>query len=587
MDLHADIAAYSDTPLQRLCDTKNEKIQEILLGSYYGADGMTPTEFFAHRVLKDTFYRKGDELDHKTFELLDDDLQPKTALMNHRGDGKTARFKARILRGICLRLSPYIMYLKATFDDASTEMDNVKNEMMGNAFITEAFGKMHATEYNGVHKDFSKRAWFACNPRNASVRKEKQGEPFCFIHPRGVGQPVRGRNIYIQKTTVRPHWIFGDDLDDEEAVLNQIQREKNEYWFFNSVMKCVRTDVFPNAKTNRWDKPAMAGHDWRSPFRVFCAGTFLHERCLINLFCNRRDWKSVRHPLGRAEEQSDGSIKYFSMRPSRISDDQLANEIANTPRNLLDGFYREMFCVAGSKENTCWKTSMFQYLRDHPNKDILKKIATDPQMIRCTVVDPSKVAKQSADLTGIMSFAIDPYKAEIYILDAVGEHLTTGQIPVRAFEIGVKHNTRIMAVERIGAEGYVDTNFINHATERDIQCQFIWLGVGHTPKGDYGTGDDAIKRWRAQQILPYYEKMNVWHADHLAGGQMEQMFLDYDRPADWCMTDCAGYIPAIMHEIGCVFHPQKVKHQNVVNFKPFFEENRMNQDVQNRNWCCV
>ena len=91
MDLHADIAAYSDTPLQRLCDTKNEKIQEILLGSYYGADGMTPTEFFAHRVLKDTFYRKGDELDHKTFELLDDDLQPKTALMNHRGDGKTAR----------------------------------------------------------------------------------------------------------------------------------------------------------------------------------------------------------------------------------------------------------------------------------------------------------------------------------------------------------------------------------------------------------------------------------------------------------------------------------------------------------------
>ena len=68
---------------------------------------------------------------------------------------------------------------------------------------------------------------------------------------------------------------------------------------------------------------------------------------------------------------------------------------------------------------------------------------------------------------------------------------------------------------------------------------------------------------------------------------MEQMFLDYDRPADWCMTDCAGYIPAIMHEIGCVFHPQKVKHQNVVNFKPFFEENRMNQDVQNRNWCCV
>jgi hypothetical protein len=585
--LHANIARYEDTPLVDLCDTKNDKIQELLLGSRYGADGMTPTEFWAHRILKDNFYREGDAFDHLTFELLDDQCQPKTAMMNHREDGKTMRFKAHITRAACFRLMRYIMYIKATFEDASMEMDNVKNILMGNQFILEVFGNMRATEFNDVNKDFSKRAYFLCNPRNSSVRKEKRGEPFCFIHPRGAGQPVRGRNVYILGTTVRPDGIFGDDIDDEESVLNQFLREKNLAWWYDSVMRCTRQDVFPNAKTNRWDKPADAGHEWRPPFRIFCAGTFLHEKCLINELCNKNDWKHVRHPIGKAIEQPDGTVKYVSLRPKRISDAQLENEIKNRPRKLLDGFYREMLCMAGSKENRCWKEGMFKYLSAHPDKNIMEKILTDPQIIRVVTVDPSKLAAQHADLTGIMAWAVDPYKAEIYKLKAVGEHLTTSQIPERALQIAVEHNARIVAVERIGAEGYVDTNFINCASQRNLQVQFIWLGIGHTPKGDYGTGDDAVKRWRAQQILPYYEEGNVWHHDELAGGQMEQMYLDYPRPWDWCMTDCGGYIPAVMHEIGCVFHPQKKKHENVINFKALYDTNKMDAAIRDRSWCCV
>ena len=587
MQLHANIASYADTPLQQLCDTKDALKQEILLGSYYGANGMTPTEFWSYTVLKDTFFREGDDLDHKTFQLLDDELQPKTALMNHREDGKTSRFKSRILRGICFRLTPYIMYLKSTFDDASTEMDNVKNMMMSNQFITEVFGKMHATEFNDVNKDFSKRAWFACNPRNSSVPKHRQGEPICFIHPRGTGQPVRGRNIYINNTTARPHWIFGDDLDDEESVLNATLRDKNLYWWFNAVMRCTTQAVFPNPNTNKWDRPRDAQWDWRPPYRIFCAGTFLHEACLINTFCNLRDWKASRHPLGKPVEQPDGSIKYISLRPSRISDEQLENEVRNTPRKLLDGLYREMFCMAGSKENQCWTTGMFQYLSKHPDSKRAAAINDEPHIIRVVIVDPSKVASQHADLTGIMAVAIDPYKAEIIIRKAVGEHLTTAQIPERALQIAVETNSRIVAVERMGAEGYVDTNFMNCASQRNLQVQFIWLGQGHTPKGDYGTGDDAIKRWRAQQILPYYQEGNVWHADDLAGGQMEQMLLDYPRPADWCMTDCGGYIPAIMHEVGCVFHAQKKKQESVVQFKDYFDQKKLQSDIANQTWMCV
>lgn len=587
-----DIANYGDSGLGALCDTKNARLQTMLLCCVYGTKDanpdltMTPTEYFSRVVLKDTFHFAMDEADKETWRLIDDEEQPCTVVVNHRGDGKTVRFAAKALREIVFRLCPFLLYIQSTHEDAATEMDNVKSEMMGNDFITEVFHNMGAREFRGVNKDFSKRAWFACNPNHPSVPKEQRGEPFAFVLPRGFGgQRFRGRNIYIAGKRVRPRLIIGDDLDDDKEVLSAENRAYNKSLWDNSVMKTPAQHQYPDAVTNRWKKPKGAGWNWRAPHRVFVAGTLLHHDCMVANFSARSNWKVAKFPLGKAEESDDGKVTYTSLRKLRVSDAQLANMASNEKANgNLDGFYREMLCMPVSKEFSCWKQSMFQQYTLEREQEL----QNDPSIVRCVIVDPSKVAAQHADLTGILVCAIDPKLGAIYMRRAISEHLTTAQIPVRALEVAVETNSRIVAVERIGAEGYVDTNFINATVERGMNVQLIWLGVGHTPHGDYGTGNDAIKRWRAQQILPYYQEMNVWHhPDHVTGSSMERMMLDYPRPADWCMTDCAGYIPAVMHEIGVTFSTQRAKHENISRFKDYFDERKMNTAIQSNSWACV
>lgn len=578
--------SYRDTPLQKICDTKDVFVQETLVRSAYGYKDSTtgkvytPTEYWASVVLKDTFSRKSDEFDEKSWALLDDRQQPNTVVCNHRGDGKTTRIGAYISRGICFRLTNFILYLQSTQEDAATEMDNIKTELLSNDFIVDVFGRMKAATFEDVKKSFGVRAWFACNPQHPSVPKERWGEPFCFVLPRGAGQRIRGRNIYIGGKRIRPSWVFADDLEDDEAVLNQENRDKLRKWWFGAVMPVVPQDKFPNPKTNRWDMPKDATFKWQPPYRFMFNGTMVHHDALIATLLSATDWKSVRIPLGEAVEQ-DGKIVYKSLRPNRISDDQLAR-MAQAAKEVkaLDVFYRERLCVPTSRENACWTKDLFQHYT--AERDL--ELQTSTSVIRFIIVDPSKSASQQSDLTGIIAVAVDPRNAAIYIRRVVYEHLNSNDIPRRVFDIAVETNTNIVCPEVIGQQGVVDINFTNEVTKRGLPIQLIWLKQGHTPKGDYGSGNDAIKRWRGQQILPYYQSKEVWHHPALAGGQAEMHLMDYPFPSDWCTTDCLGYIPSVMAELGIVFGKQTEKYKNIQQFPQQRNWDAMSKQIKNNSW---
>lgn len=580
--------SYSDTGLKNLVDTKDSIIQETLYRSAYGwtdtatGKSYSPSEYWAMVVEHESFQRESDEFDKLSWNLLDDCGQPNTVVCNHRGDGKTTRTSAFITRAICLRLTPSILYLQATAEDAATEMDNVKSQLMQNEFITEVFGNMKATSFGEVTKTFGKRAWFACEPNHKSVPKDRQGEPFCFILPRGAGQRVRGRNIYIHGKRVRPHYVFADDLEDDEAVLSAENRSKLKGWFFGSVMRVVRQDQFPNATDYRWKIPKDAHYTWQPPYRVFFNGTLLHHDALIANLLDATDWKSVRIPLGKAEEVN-GEVVYTSLRPSRITSEQLTSQaVAAKQMKTLDSFYREILCQPTSRENACWTKDMLQYMTLERDAELQE----DPNVVRFIIVDPSKSASQQADLTGIIAVAISPKLGSIYIRRAVGLHLNSADIPARAIKMAVETNSSMVFVEIIGQHGVTDINFTNEVTKRGLPIQLMWLNQGHTPRGDYGTGNDAIKRWRAQQILPYYQQKEVFHALSLKGETMEQHMLDYPSPTDWCFLDCAGYIPAVMHILGLHFG-QQVKYDNIARFQPNKANARMDDDIKNRRWATV
>lgn len=581
-----NVYAFKDTGLDTLCDTRDAFIQETLIRSAYGYKGMTPTEYWAKSVLHQTFDQPDDEFDRLSWQLLDDDEQAFTVVANHRGDGKTARTNAKITRGICMRLTPFILAIQAIQDDAVTEMDNVKAELAGNDFILDVFHVMKATSYDGIRKSYGRTAWFACNPDHPSIPKEKRGEPFCFILPRGATQRIRGRGININGKRIRPHWVFGDDIEDEETVQDEMQRKKLKMWWFGSVLPIVNQRAFPDAKTFRWKRPADAPYNWQPPWRIQLNGTILHQSSLICDLLADTSWKGVSIPLGHTEKVGDKVI-YISDRPNRISSEQLTALAMTAKRQkALNTFYRERLCIPTARENACWTADLFQYMTVERDDEL--QTATD--VIRFVIVDPSKSASQQADLTGILAVAIAPRLATIYIRRAIGMHLNSNDIPHHALNLAVETNSQMVFVEAIGQHGVVDVNFKQYIATRGVPVQLFLLDQGHTPRGDYGTAADAIKVWRGQQILPYYQEKQVIHHPDLRsanagddGNSMEQHMLDYPSPSDWCFIDCAGYIPAVMAELGIQFTKQE-RYSNMVQFAARKNAARMTQDIRKQRW---
>lgn len=582
-----NIYHYEDTGLDKLCDTKNTRIQETLIRSVYGHGNMTGREYWAKTVMHETFYNQDDEYDKEAWCMLSDDEQAHTVSCDHRGSGKTTRSAAVITHGICLRLVDFVLYLQATHDDAAIEMDNVKSELMSNAFIIEVFGSMKAVSFDEVRKSFGKRAWYACNPEHPNIPKHKRGEPFCFVLPRGAGQRVRGRNIYIDGKRVRPRWIIADDLEDDLEVQDKSNRNKLKNWWFGAVMNCVPQDKFPDNQ-GRWLKPKGEGPLWRPPYKIHFNGTMLHHDALITKLLAADNWRKTKTPLGRAEECEDGTIRYVSMRPARISDEQLAAEAERSRRlGVLDTFYREKLCMPVARENLCWTRDSFKYIT-HEND---AEIQNHGEWIRFVIVDPSKSASQQADLTGIIAVAVNPRMAEIVIRRAVALHLNSADIPGHTLKIAAETNSQMVFVEIIGQRGVTDINFTNAVTKRQLPVALYWLDQGSTPRGDYGTGDDSIKRWRGQQILPYYQDGHVFHHPDLADPDnrkcgLESFLLDYPNPTDWCFTDTLGYIPAAMHQIGVVFHRIE-KFHNVTQFPGRVNAAHVDQMMRKRAWAAV
>ena len=572
--------SFRDTGLQAVCDSTDAFIQETLLYSrdgYTSIDGKvhwTPTQYWSKHVLKDTFTRDDDEADNRSWRLIDDNLQPYTVQANHRGDGKTARSAALITRLVCYRMVRFLLYLQANYEDAATEMDNVKTELLTNDFIKAVFRFGKPETVDDLKKTFGKRAYFMCEP-------DATQEPFVFILPRGAGQNIRGRTVLIKKQRVRPELVIADDLENDTLVLDEENRRKLRSWWHGSVMPVVRQDVFPE-KDNRWRKPADADETWFPPFRFLFNGTPLHHDSLLVNLMSSTQWKAVRNPLGIVEGEGD-NIRYISVRPSRISTEKL-QALAEQARKdrVLDEFYREKLCLTTSKEYSCWTADMFKYF----TQDRDAQLQNDKDVIRFVIVDPSKSASQHADLTGILAVAVNPRSNMVYIRRAVAEHLKSADVAKRATEIAVETNSQMIFVEIIGQVGVTDENFTNQVTKRGLPIQLFWLNQGHTPKGDYGTGKDAIKRWRAQQVLPYYQDGEVWHHISLQNGAMEMHMKDYPNPADWCLTDCAGYIPACMHEIGVVFGKVE-KYDNITRF-PMPENSREVDDfIRSGAWQAV
>lgn len=138
------------------------------------------------------------------------------AIAAPRGHAKsTAISHTFVLANVCFRLKRHVLIVSDTEGQAVQFLGNIKRELRENDKLREAFGI----------KRFSKES------ETELVVEWEHGSATRVI-ARGAGQKIRGTNWL----GIRPDLVVGDDLENDEAVLNDDRREKFRDWFYDTLV---------------------------------------------------------------------------------------------------------------------------------------------------------------------------------------------------------------------------------------------------------------------------------------------------------------------------------------------------------------
>lgn len=169
-----------------------------------------------------------------------------------RGHAKsTAVTHVYVLAAVLFREHDYVMLVSDTEGQSKEFLNNIAMELKENEELIKFFG---------VHK-------FIRDSATDIVVMMKDGHQFRII-AKGSEQKLRGMNWRGK----RPNLIIGDDLENDEIVLNDDRRERFRQWFFSALL------------------PAGSDH-----CKVRIVGTILHLDSLLERLLNDTEWLARRY----------------------------------------------------------------------------------------------------------------------------------------------------------------------------------------------------------------------------------------------------------------------------------------------------
>ncbi len=139
----------------------------------------------------------------------------KLNVVGPRGGAKsTIGTLAYVLRTACEATEPYIWIVSDTSQQAQMHLDNVKSELTGNEFLTEA--------YPGACGQGARWRASAIELRNGVA-----------IEAYGTGQRIRGR----RRDAHRPTLIVCDDIQNDGHMASAVLRKSSTDWFHGTLLK--------------------------------------------------------------------------------------------------------------------------------------------------------------------------------------------------------------------------------------------------------------------------------------------------------------------------------------------------------------
>lgn len=294
---------------------------------------------------------------------------------------------------LLFRERKFMLLVSDTESQASNFLGVIKNSLQTNDQLIELFG-LKRNEKGLVE--------FVKDSETDIVVEFNDGHRFRII-AKGSEQKLRG----LLWNNTRPDIIIGDDMENDELVMNKDRRRKFLTWFNNALLKC------------KSDKGI-----------VRIVGTILHmDAMLENLMPKAADKQTVTEPLRQWTKRRGKwkAIKYRAhsddykelLWPQKKTIEFFKMERQDAiERGLIDGYSQEYLNIPIDESSTYFKRSDFLPLRDtDTNKPVRYYITAD-----LAISD-----KETADYSVFVVGAVDEDK-RIQIRNVIRERMDGREI---------------------------------------------------------------------------------------------------------------------------------------------------------------
>jgi predicted phage terminase large subunit-like protein len=394
---------------------------------------------------------------------------PKVAIAAPRHHAKsTAVTLAYVLACVLFRQRAYVLVVSDTITQATQFLQEIKRELVDNDKIKDLFG------IDSFPKDTEDDVIVKC----------KDGHEF-RISAKGSEQKLRG----LKWNKRRPDLIVGDDMENDEIVLNKDRRDKFKRWFYGALVPCLSFNGI-----------------------IRLVGTILHEDSLLNnLMPSEWNKNTIVEPLRIYSKDSNPTWKAIKYRahtdnfqgilwPQRYSKDYFVRQrLDYMERGILDVYSQEYLNEPIDESVAYFKKSDFMAMsNDDKKKNFNYYIAADLAISK----------DEAADYSVFVVAGLDQNRV-LHIIDIIRDRLDGREIVDCILALQEAYKPDIFGIEEMQVSKSIGPFLREEMYKRNIFVNVIPLKT---------MNKDKIARARSIQ------------------GRMRAHAVRFDKSSDWYPT---------------------------------------------------
>jgi len=416
-----------------------------------------------------------------------------------RGHAKTtAGTFAYGLAKMLFRESRYVIIVSDTEGQAQQFLGNIRQEIQSNQSLDDLFG---------LKKNDKGEVQFLKDTNTDIIVEFEDGYTFRVI-AKGAEQKLRGLNW----NGTRPDLILGDDMENDESVMNKERREKLKRWF--------RAALLPSLSPKGL---------------VRIVGTVLHMDSLLeNLMPPLHDKHTITQGLKQITGRGQGSWRAvrwkahnedFSLLlwPDRFPNPHfpdLYQEHFNS--GMTDVYSQEYLNYPIDEKNTYFKRTEFQPMTPKDKEKRLNYYIT---------ADLAISQKERADYTVFLVAGVDENK-RVYVVNVIRERLDGKEIVDSILYLQRLYEPVAFGIEKMQVSQAIGPFLHEEMIKQQIFPQIVELATG---------GQDKIMRGRSMQAMMklkacFFDKEADWYST------FEDELMTFPRAKHDDQFDCFSYV---------------------------------------------